>query len=599
MTHLIIFEIKKRRLMFKKYAAVFASTAIATYACYKIYRIKSIKKEAKVFQKEPPLKWQPPKRNTILTSMKTQIFDLLVIGGGSAGAGCALDGVTRGLKVCMINDGDFASETSSKSTKLLHGGIRYLEKAFKRMSIKQFSLVRESLTERKNIMEIAPFLTNKLQIMLPVHNNFMVPYFWAGLKFYDYISGSKTLGSSKFINKSTVLDEFPAIKSDNLCGGVVYYDAQFNDSRLNILLALTSLHYGGVVANYVKAERFISKEGRVNAVVCKDLDSGEIFVIRAKGVINATGPYIDKIRLMESQTAEKLVAPSSGVHIVLPKEYAPKTMGLVIPGSTEGRVLFFLPWKGKALVGTTDNKSKAIRSPKPTKEEINFILDEIRENTGYPEMVKSKNILAAWSGIRPLIRDSTKSTESLVRSHIINISPGKVITLSGGKWTTYRKMAEETIDTAIRIFKLKPKRSCVTKYVKILGGHRFDESLHLRVNRDMGLSMDISKHLSLSYGDRTYRFRDYIQGNPVKLCGGYDYLEKEIDYCVDNEMAIKVMDVLARRLSLAFIDVKAASRCVERVSVIMKRKLQWKESKRKEEVKEAFEYLKTLGSELK
>lgn len=582
--------------MFKKYGVIAIATSVTGYITYKIIKKNEIKAEAKIFSRRPLFQWKPNTRRELIESLKTKEFDVLIIGGGSAGAGCALDATTRGLSVALVDTGDFASQSSSKSTKLLHGGIRYLEKAVKNFDYKQLSLVREALDERKTVMNIAPYLTARMPFMLPVYNKILIPYFLFGMKVYDWISGTKSLGESHFINKAKTINKFPGIKKENLAGSIVYYDGQFNDSRLNVMLIMTAHYYGAVPVNYLRVEKLLKDNNIVKGAVCKDLKTNETFKIKAKGVINSTGPYIDNIRKEDNKNSKNLVAPSSGVHMILPPEFAPNDMALVLPGTTDGRVLFFIPWQGKALVGTTDNGCKVEKNPKPTKEEINFILDEMRENINYPEMLNVKSIFAAWSGIRPLVRNPHDDrTSSLVRNHLIDVSASKVITLSGGKWTTYRKMAEETIDKAIKEFKLNPKRNCVSKYVKLLGSHGYDQDLYLRIKRDMNLNIETAKHLAQTYGDRSYKFREYFTGQPTKLSEKYNYLEKEVDYCVDYEMAVSISDIITRRMRLGFIDLKEANNCIEKVGAMMKNKLNWSRKQLKNEKENAREYLKTLG----
>ncbi|KAM0676769.1 mitochondrial glycerol-3-phosphate dehydrogenase [Binucleata daphniae] len=583
--------------MFKKCIAYTVGSTVTGYFLYRHIKEKSIKAQAAIFKRKPILQWQPLSRQKTIEKMQTKNFDLLIIGGGASGAGCALDAITRGLSVAMVDAADFGGETSSKSTKLLHGGIRYLQKAVSSFDLSQLKLVHEALKERKAIIDIAPHLTHAMPIMLPVYNKYLIPYYWFGMKVYDWISGTKSLGKSHFLSREKTIEKFPIIKKENLAGTIVYFDGQFNDARLNLMLALTSSYYGACVANYVSVEKLIKNEGFVKGAECKDLVTNKTFKIKAKGVINATGPFIDKVRSKESGKCKKFVVPSSGVHIVLPREYAPRRMGLVIPGTSDGRILFFIPWQGKALVGTTDNKCSVEKDPKATKEDVNFILDEIKENISYPEMLSKNDVLAAWSGIRPLVTDPhAKNTESLVRNHLIHTSKNRMITLSGGKWTTYRVMAEETIDCAIKEFKLVPKRDCVTKYVKILGAHDYEQDYYLRVMRDMKLPVDISKHLTSTYGDRVYKFRDYIKEQYKKLTPNYSFLEEEVNYCVDNEMAVNIHDILARRMRLGFIDAKEAIQAVIKVSNIMKIKLGWTEEHRKKQMTQAYKYLKTLSA---
>ncbi|KAM0675802.1 mitochondrial glycerol-3-phosphate dehydrogenase [Gurleya vavrai] len=582
--------------MFRKYFSYVAVGSLSSYLAYKYIKNKNIKNQAAIFKRKPLLQWRPPSRAELLERLSSKKFDLLVIGGGASGAGCALDATTRGLSVALVESGDFASETSSKSTKLLHGGIRYLQKAVSSFDLSQLKLVREALQERKAIIDVAPHLTQKLPIMLPVYNKFLVPYYLFGMKVYDWIAGTKSLGNSHFLNKEKTIERFPILKKENLAGSVIYYDGQFNDARLNLMVVLTSIYYGATAANYVKVKELIKEHGYVKGAVCTDMITGKTFKIKSRGVINATGPFIDEMRKTENGKCQKLVAPSSGVHAVLPREFAPRRMGLVIPQTSDGRILFFIPWQGKALIGTTDNPCKVIRNPKASKGEIDFILDNIKENISYPEILTKKNILSVWSGIRPLVKNPNDTkTESIVRRHLIHVSQNRMITLSGGKWTTYRKMAEETVDKAIKEFKLNIKRDCVTKHVKLIGAHDYEEDYYLRVMRDLNVPIEIAKHLSKTYGDRAYKFREYFNKGYKKLSDNYAFLEEEVRYSIDNEMSMTISDIIARRMRLGFIDVLEAANIVKKVSKIMKKHCHWREKIRKKNVFDAFEYFKTLG----
>lgn len=299
--------------------------------------------------------WTPEPRSATISKLKSaQDFDILIIGAGATGAGCALDAAARGLKVACIDGGDFASGTSSKSTKLVHGGVRYLEKAIKNLDYEQYKLVREALSERATFLKVAPHLSSELPIILPIYKWWQVPYFWIGAKFYDLLAGSQSLSPSYFISASKTLEEFPGLKKSGLCGAIVYYDGQQNDSRMNLALVQTAVYHGASAANYVRALRLVKKDSKVCGAACRDELTGEDFAIRAKVVINATGPYSDTIRHMDDQTTPPLMAPSSGTHIVLPRRFAPKSeMGLIDPHSSDGRVIFLLPWEGFALAGTT------------------------------------------------------------------------------------------------------------------------------------------------------------------------------------------------------------------------------------------------------
>jgi len=548
-------------------------------------------------------------------------YDLLVIGAGATGAGIALDAATRGLKVAMVERDDFASGTSSKSTKLVHGGVRYLEKAFWELDYNQYKLVKEALRERKYFLETAPHLSSWLPIMLPLDKWWKLPYYWGGTKAYDFLAGSEGIETSYFLTRSKTLEAFPMLKKTDLVGSLVYYDGAHNDSRMNVSLAMTAALYGATVVNHLEVT---SLEKDANGQLCgarvkdviqsKDGKTPEEFLIRAKGIINATGPFTDSIRLMDDQTTKEIVAPSSGVHIVLPGYYSPQKMGLIDPQTSDGRVIFFLPWQGNTIAGTTDAPTKIQQNPVAGEDEIDWILSEIRHYLAPDINVRRGDVLAAWSGIRPLVKDpAAKNTESLVRNHLINVSPSGLLTCAGGKWTTYRQMAEEAVDEAIDRFSLTTKAptnvpdvsgteqiddgarldgSCQTHQVKLVGAHGFSRTLFINLIQHFGVETDVAKHLTESYGDRAWTVAELsaptnkrfpVRGN--KISPLYPYLDGEVRYACRYEYAQTPVDVLARRTRLAFLNAQAALEALPGVIDIMAEELKWSNTRKEFEWK--------------
>lgn len=348
-------------------------------------------------------------------------YDLLVIGGGATGTGIALDAATRGLKVALVERDDFSSGTSSKSTKLVHGGVRYLEKAVWNLDYNQYKLVKEALRERRYFLDTAPHLSSWLPIMLPLQKWYEAPYFWAGTKFYDFLAGSEGIESSYFLPRSKAINAFPMLKKDNLFGALVYYDGQHNDSRMNVSLAMTAALYGATVVNHLEVTG-LQKDG--NGKLCgarvRDLiperngenGNADEFVVRAKGIINATGPFVDAIQQMDEPRKKDIVAPSLGVHVVLPGYLSPQNMGLIDPSTSDGRVIFFLPWQGNTIAGTTDTPCAITQNPGAGEQDINWILNEVR---GYltPDInLQRSDVLAAWSGMEMALFTSLYFTSS-------------------------------------------------------------------------------------------------------------------------------------------------------------------------------------------
>ncbi|KAF9425777.1 mitochondrial glycerol-3-phosphate dehydrogenase [Entomortierella beljakovae] len=534
----------------------------------------------------------------------SDVFDLLIIGGGATGAGCALDAATRGLKVAMVERDDFSSGTSSRSTKLVHGGVRYLEKAFRELDIEQYKLVKEALNERANFLKIAPYLSYQLPIMLPIYKWWQVPYYWVGSKAYDILAGHQAMESSYFLSRGKALEAFPMLKNDKLVGAMVYYDGQHNDSRMNVALGLTAVQYGAVITNHVEViELHKDSNKRLCGARVRDTLSGKEFNVKAKGIINATGPFTDGIRQLDDPAIQTIVSPSAGVHIILPNYYSPGNMGLLDPATSDGRVIFFLPWQGNTIAGTTDSATEVTRNPLATEEEIDWILGEVKNYLNPDVKVRRGDVLAAWSGIRPLVRDpAAKSTEGLVRNHMINVSKSGLLTIAGGKWTTYRAMAAETIDEAIKEFGLNPARGCSTERVKLIGSHGYSHTMFIRLIQQFGLETEIAQHLANSYGDRAWAVASLAQSTgkrwPVfgrRISDQYPYIEAEIRYAVRREYACTAVDVIARRIRLAFLNVHAAAEALPRVIEIMSEELKWDDARKQQETEDAKIFLRTMG----
>jgi glycerol-3-phosphate dehydrogenase len=558
-------------------------------------------------------------------------YDLLVIGGGATGSGIALDAATRGLRVALVERDDFAAGTSSKSTKLVHGGVRYLEKAIWELDYNQYSLVKEALRERKYFLDTAPHLSMWLPIMLPLQHWWQAPYFWAGTKFYDFLAGSEGIESSYFLTRSKALDAFPMLRKDNLFGALVYYDGAHNDSRMNVSLAMTAALYGATVVNHMEVTGLTKDaSGKLNGAKVKDLvrtkngQPSEEFTIRAKGIVNATGPFSDSIRKLDDPAVQDIVAPSAGVHVVLPGYYSPAGMGLIDPSTSDGRVVFFLPWQGNTIAGTTDAPTEISPQPIPGEGEIGWILNEIKGYLAPDINVRRGDVLAAWSGIRPLVKDpKAKNTESLVRNHLITTSDSGLLTCAGGKWTTYRQMAEDAVDEAIKIFRLQPKPltheprvsgtemiddaapldgTCQTHQVRLVGAHGYSKTLFINLIQHFGLGTEVAKHLTQSYGDRAWTVaalssptekRFPVRGKRISPL--YPFIDGEVRYAVRHEYAQTAVDVIGRRTRLAFLNAQAALEALPKVIDLMAEELNWDTKRKKVEWKDAVQFLASMG----
>ncbi|MBE0575834.1 MAG: FAD-dependent oxidoreductase [Desulfuromonadales bacterium] len=511
-------------------------------------------------------------------------FDLIIIGGGATGCGVALDAATRGLKVALIEKNDFSEGTSSRSTKLIHGGVRYLEMAVKKLDRVQYNLVKDGLRERGLLLKNAAHLSNRLALVTPLYKWLDVPYVFAGLKLYDMLAGKQNIGHSRLLSRKEALRRFPTLKAEGLKAGVLYYDGQFHDARMALSLALTAEKHGAVIANHVAVSGLYKKDGQIAGAELTDSLTGEVWQLQARGVINAAGPFVDQIRQMDDPAAPGMLAASTGIHIVLDKRFAPPDTGLMIPETEDGRVLFVLPWENHALVGTTDEPAEISEHPRPMESEIDYLL---RHVTRYFNLqVTRSDVKAVWSGLRPLVSDpGSADTAQLARDHVIEISNSGLLTIAGGKWTTYRKMALDAVDHALRQFSLSASEpTCQTAQLPILGSAGYDAKGDLALIRKFGFEEDVAAYLNRTYGDQAEQVAKLAEaGYRARLVNNHPVLEAEVLYAARYEFAERVIDVLARRTPLALLDTAAAKLAAPRVLEIMTEELGWNQQRREEE----------------
>lgn len=510
--------------------------------------------------------------------LKGDFFDLVIIGGGSAGLGTAVEAASRGLKVALLEAEDFGAETSGRSTKLLHGGVRYLEQLIKTLFFKGrwdatlFKLIKESLAERQIILNIAPHLAKPLPIVIPLYSTWQVPYYLTGLKLYDLLAGKQnSLPRSRFVSKKELIRRYPKINSQGLKGGIEYHDGQFNDSRMAIALALTAKKNGTVLANHTRVLSLLKDEqGIVTGVVAENQLTKETLSVRSRIIINATGPFSDTIRLMDNPEATPLVTTSSGTHIILPSHYIPQEGGILIPKTEDGRVLFILPWEGYTLVGTTDDRAPLSSNPQPTEQEVDYLLSHIAPY--YTSPPTKKEVLAQWKGLRPLLSSPQKdSTAELLRDHVIEVSPSRLITLAGGKWTNYRKMALEVVEKALEVTGLESQfPNQHTENLVLAGGEGHFPSLASELQKKYNLTPTLATKLAHRYGTRAKEVLSIEGGQYNKpLLEGFPYLEAEVFYGCRVEGACTAEDILSRRLQLTLLDKQAAERALARVQELM------------------------------
>ena len=475
--------------------------------------------------------------DSIIKLNKILQWDVVIIGGGASGLGIALDASKRGYKTLLLEKYDFGKGTSSRSTKLIHGGVRYLQNG-------DITLVIESLKERGILKRNAPHLVQDLSFVIPTYDWWASPFYGIGMKIYDMMAGKLGLGKSEIISKQETEKLIPNVNKKGLRGGVIYHDGQFDDSRMAITLALSADSKKTALLNYCNVEGLIKKDGEIKGLNFTDSINSKKYQIKSKVVINATGVFAEEIIRMDQPKIEKMIQPSQGVHIVLERRFLKSKHAILIPQTSDGRVLFAVPWKNYVVVGTTDTQvKKASEEPKALKEEVDFIL----KNAGKYMSVKPKkdDIKSVFAGLRPLAATSNKqSTKEVSRSHKIDISPSGLISVLGGKWTTYRKIAEDAINTAISINKLK-KKKCKTERTKLFGFKRnvsWSDPMHVygTIKKKVESLRGINDNKSLSN-------KFYISNNII-------------EWSIIHEMALTVEDILARRTRCVFLDSKESKR---------------------------------------
>lgn len=516
---------------------------------------------------------------TSLHRLRTQQFDICIIGGGASGAGCALDAAARGLRTALIEMDDFGAVTSGTSTKLVHGGVRYLEQAFKTFDPKQLSLVRKALHERKTILHIAPHLAHPLALLTPCFNWFEGAYFTIGLKLYDWLAGDRRLEPSRWLKRDEAVREFPAFDGEKLHSAVMYYDGQFDDIRLNLALAQTAAQRGATVANHIRAERFqTDKTGRLTAIEVTDKLTGERITVRAKIFVNATGTRADFLRQAADKTRQHRMRASKGSHVVLRADaITPTRSALLVPKTADGRVLFAIPWRDHWLIGTTDTEANPTDEPCLLPDEADYLTKHVSQYLKTPLSVVQ--LTGGFAGLRPLLQaDPQASTKSLVRDHEVEIDPASgLISIMGGKWTTYRLMAQETIDTCCQA--LGVSANSTTETLLLTGGDGYTKTfLEQFRKKNSTLAVDIAAHLLDTYGTNANAIVQLLNQEPSlgkRLATQHPFIEAEVVYAVREEMALTIPDVLMRRIRLGLVDWAATLEALPRVASLMASELNW------------------------
>ena len=527
---------------------------------------------------------QVERKKQIERLSKTQ-FDCLIVGGGATGAGTAHDASLRGLNVALIERKDFSAGTSSRSTKLIHGGVRYLAQM-------HFGLIREALTERKRLLANAPHLVKPLKFLMPSYKFYEKPYYSIGLTMYDVLAGDSGLPGHKRISKQEFIKEFPAVKETDLRGGIAYYDAQFNDARLNVLLARTAEMEGACVCNKVELVSLLKNDsGKIIGARVKDLLSGKELSVNTKLVINTTGVFIDEVRKMDDSNAKPILAPSQGIHLVFAKSKVPCSSAMIIPKTSDGRVVFLLPWEDHVVMGTTDTPIHSITGePIPLENEVEFLLKTGNEYLA--SELKKEDILSVFAGLRPLISaDGNSDTKNISREEMMLVSDSNLITMSGGKWSTYRKMAEDLTDKMIQVGKLVPVRACETYNYNFIGKGGYSENMYLRIAQDYKLDIDTTERLRNYYGGEVF---EILGKRPREIIRESGYFEEEVLHAMRSEFALSVVDVIGRRMRVLFTDLDLAAKFVKPVSSTMAKEFKWTIAKKNQEEREARDLIMKL-----
>jgi glycerol-3-phosphate dehydrogenase len=503
-------------------------------------------------------------RKQMLQQLETVTqWDIIIIGGGATGLGSALDAASRGYKTLLVEQEDFSKGTSSRSTKLVHGGVRYLAQG-------NVKLVREALRERGLLLENAPHVCHNLSFIIPSFHWWQKWYYTIGLSMYDLLAGKLSLGKTKMLSKQKTLELLPAISPNNLSGGVLYKDGQFDDSRLAVNLAQTAVEQGAAMLNYCRVTGLSKNGDNVSGVLVEDVLTGNKYTLQSKAVINATGVFTDKIMQMDDVGHQPIVSPSQGVHIVVDAKFFPGKQALMIPKTDDGRVLFAVPWHDKVLLGTTDTPvNDIVLEPRPLQEEIDFIIQHC--NRYLSSQITHRDIKTMYAGLRPLIKvKGQKSTAILPRDHTTIVSKSGLVTITGGKWTTYRTMAKHAVDNAAVACKLTQRR-CITDTLKIHG---------YTATASGNAELDI-------YGSDAGNITQLINEQPSlkeKIHPALPYSKAFVVWAVQQEMAMTVEDVLSRRTRALLLDATAAIEAAPVVASLMAGCMQQTESWQQQQV---------------
>jgi glycerol-3-phosphate dehydrogenase len=536
-------------------------------------------------------------RADALKDIQNESFDVCVIGGGATGCGCALDSQLRGLSTALVEAGDFASATSSASTKMVHGGVRYLEEAFRRLDPAEYKVVNRALHERIHMIKNAPFLTCVREFITPCYSWLDLAYYETGLKLYDWISGSASLAPSHFISREEALGRLPNLNRRGLTGAVAYTDGQFDDARYNVTLVQSFVEVGGVALNYARVTALEKRaDGKLAAVTVQDQASEQSFVVRARTFVNATGPFADSIRVMANSAAKPRMRLSKGVHILLPAEVLSSGDAILIPKTEDDRVLFAIPWKGRVLVGTTEREVAIGEELFLMREEVEYLLRHLNRYLGEP--VRANQVVGGFAGARPLLSaGDARDTRKLARDHQVELdSQSGLVSISGGKWTTYRAMAQDTIDVVQKTLGGNPT-PCSTLNHPLVGSDGYASDYWKALVETFSVPEPTARHLAEKWGTRAAQLLALIAKAAdlrEPLVKGLAPLRAEVAFAARLEMAMTIEDVLARRIGLQFYGWTEAIAAAPVTADILASELGWSEADRDHALSEYVEKIRDL-----
>ncbi|HUL15869.1 MAG TPA: glycerol-3-phosphate dehydrogenase/oxidase [Terriglobales bacterium] len=529
-------------------------------------------------------------------------FDLCVIGGGATGAGCALDAQLRGLRTVMLDAGDFASAASSASTKLVHGGVRYLEQAVKRLNLEEYRMVQNALKERVYMLTNAPHLAHAAEFMVPIYSWSQAAYYRAGMKMYDWLSGKHSLFPSRYVSREETLHRMPGLRREGLRGAVAYSDGQFDDARYDMSLVKTFARARGEALNYARVTGFSrGTSGKLDAASVRDELAKEEFTVKARAFVNATGPASDAVREMASPGTAKRMRPSKGVHILFPLEAFPSEDALLVPRTEDGRLIFAVPWLGRLLVGTTDEEATPQTRMIVLREEAEYLFRQLNPYLSKP--LGSEQIVSGLSGLRPLVAAGNgPDTKELIRDHEVESDMASgLISILGGKWTTHRLMAEDTID-AVQKAMGEPLSPCLTKQHVLAGAEGYAEDYWKQLRDGFCIEEGTAKHLAEKFGTEAERVLRLCEGRKEwkePLVEGMPAIRAQAVFCIREEMAMTIEDVLARRIGIQFFDWRKAIEAAPIAADLLADELGWSEDEEAEAVKsytaKIQDFLRELG----